>query len=127
MTHHRLVPFVILLMIALSGATRPPIQALAPAVLSTGQWFEPNRGQSDPRFAFLARDSSYQMFLGHGEIAYSLKQPQAQADGQSMFVNVHMQMMGADTNVAVVGENQLDGVSNYLNEKGSFTDIPHYK
>jgi hypothetical protein len=124
--HRCLVPFVILLMIALSGATRSPIQALAPAVLSTGQWFEPNRGQSDPQFAFLARDSNYQMFLGHGEIAYSLKQPQAQADGQSTFVNIHMQMMGADTNAAVVGEDQLDGVSNYLNEKGSFTDIPHY-
>ncbi|MBA3868870.1 MAG: SBBP repeat-containing protein [Anaerolineae bacterium] len=130
MNQRHLVSFISLLIFAVFDVSISPIQAREIALrTSPTQWFEPNLGQTDSQFAYVAHDRGYRVFLGRTELAYSLMQPTSDAEahqGQRTSVNVHMQLVGANANTMIVGEDVLPGVSNYLNEKGSFTNIPHY-
>src|SRR5947207_2981489 len=79
------------------------------------QWFEPNQGQSDSQFAYIAHDRGYTVFLGPTEMAYSLLQPPQSSDpehrGHLTFVNIHMQLVGVNANSTIIGEKLLPGIS----------------
>ncbi|MBA3873877.1 MAG: hypothetical protein H0X30_32495, partial [Anaerolineae bacterium] len=126
---HRTVLIVLLILLLPTSIStleaRETTQYIAPV-----QWFEPNQGQIDSQFAYVAHDRGYTVFMRPTEVAYSLALPSQngapEEHGQMTFVNVHMQLMGAKPGTAIVGEDLLPGVSNYIKGKGSFTDIPHY-
>src|SRR5690349_958830 len=71
------------------------------------QWFEPNQGQSDPQFTFIAHDRGYMLFLAGTEMAYSLVQPsskeQFDPDQPLTFVNVHLELADANANPMIAG------------------------
>ena len=94
------------------------------------QWFEPNQGQSDPQFSFIAHDRGYTLFLGSHEVAYSLvqipKDDEAKAKGHLTFVNVRMELLGANVHPTLEGIEPLSGISNYFNGSSAVTNVPHY-
>jgi hypothetical protein len=102
----------------------------ATSLTPSAQWFEPNQGQSDSQFAYIAHDRGYTVFMGPTEMAYSLTLPTEKNTSEEReemrFVNIRMAFMGANTNPIISGEDLLPGVSNYISGMGSFTDVPHY-
>jgi len=70
--------------------------------------FEPNRGQTDPRVAFLARGAGYTLFLSPNAATFALirdaNDPSRSADEESV---IRMNIMGARAQAPMTGENRL--------------------
>lgn len=69
--------------------------------------FERNQGQSADAVKFLSRGSGYTLFLTPTEAVFSLRN----TDKRSA---LHMKLIGADANVQLNGEQELQGKVNYL-------------
>lgn len=85
--------------------------------------FEPNRGQTDRKVAFLARGPRYSLFLSATEAFLSLH------TATEINESVRMQLVGANAATRLTGERQLEGKSNYLigNDRHKWqSDIPTY-
>jgi hypothetical protein len=88
--------------------------------------FEANQGQADKSVKFLARGSSYGLYLGGNDAALMLCKPvygTSRADfhrnmgpiGKSAACDVvHMQLAGANSTVEPIGEERLPGKVNYF-------------
>ncbi|HEV8716789.1 MAG TPA: SBBP repeat-containing protein, partial [Candidatus Binatia bacterium] len=103
--------------------------------------FEANRGQSDPQVKFLAHGSGYTLFLTATEAVLALRQkPQASGRNSESEIKpqtpspqspavLHMQLVGANPQAHVTGEDELPGKSNYFfgNDPAQWhTNIPTY-
>lgn len=87
----------------------------------TPLYFEPNQGQTDPRFRFLARGAGFLTFL----------------DGQqAVFVNkattkpIRLRFLDSQAPLAAAGEDKLAGISNYFigsDPQKWRTDVPHFR
>ena len=81
--------------------------------------FEPNLGQDSPEVRYLARGSSYTLYLAAAEIVLS---------GHNE-VPLRMKLSGGNVAPRIVGENQQVSTSNYLvgNDPGKWrTSVPNY-
>ena len=85
--------------------------------------FEPNQGQSDALVKFLARGAGYGLFLTPDEAVLTLgPNPKSTAV-------LRMRLAGANPGVAVSGDDQLPGKSNYFignNPTKWHRDIPQF-
>jgi hypothetical protein len=100
--------------------------------------FEANLGQSDPQVRFLTRGPGYTLFLTATETVMVLPKPvtppamaTATAAGSSApeASVLRMQLVGANPNAVVVGQQELPGKSNYFlgNDPSRWvTNVPHY-
>src|SRR5262245_45803059 len=97
--------------------------------------FEPNQGQTDPAVKFLTRAGNYQLFLTAGEAILRLSQTKETAAssrkriGTSKSSVVKMKLLGSNLDARAVGEDPLEGKSNYLigNDRSKWqTDIPTF-
>ncbi|MBI2568088.1 MAG: SBBP repeat-containing protein, partial [Candidatus Schekmanbacteria bacterium] len=77
--------------------------------------FEPNMGQADSRVSFLARGSGYALFLTPEEAVLSVagRAGAAPAEGTPLAV-IRMSLVGAATDPAVTGLEQMRGTSSYF-------------
>ena len=75
--------------------------------LSTPLAFEENTGQTDEVVDFLARGDGYSVFLTDGDAVLML-------DGDESQHVVRLDLVGANTDLNVIGQNQLASSSNYL-------------
>ena len=75
--------------------------------LTTPLAFEANVGQTDAQVDYLARGSGYSVFLTDGDAVLALQ------DGDTGHA-IRLDLVGADSNAAVTGEDLLDSYSNYL-------------
>jgi uncharacterized protein (TIGR03437 family) len=76
--------------------------------------FEPNRGQTDPRAAFIARAPGYMLFLNAHEATLRAREGTVRVRFEG----------GKDT--AFVGEGRLPGISNYYHGREAIAGVPHY-
>jgi len=84
--------------------------------------FEPNRGQTDPRVAFLARGAGFQVFITPTEAVYRL-----QDAGEPSVIR--MQLVGARASAQARGGDRLEGRSHYLagaDPAGWIRGVPQY-
>ena len=84
--------------------------------------FEENLGQTDEQVDFLARGSGYTTYLSDGDAILAL------GNDASQHV-IRLDLLGANSDVCVTGEDELDGRSNYLigsDPSGWQTDVAHY-
>ena len=82
-------------------------QTLEANYLSTPLAFEQNFGQTDDSVDFLARGSGYTVFLTDGDAVMVL------SGGDSQHV-VRLDLVGANTDLNVIGQDELASSSNYL-------------
>jgi hypothetical protein len=85
--------------------------------------FEPNQGQTEEHVKFLARATSYTLFLTSGEAVLALRG--ARAD----HAVVRMKLVGAREASRIVGVDELSGKANYLAPAAStpsITGIPTF-
>jgi uncharacterized repeat protein (TIGR01451 family) len=81
--------------------------------------FEPNRGQTDTRAAFVSRGSGSTLFLTHGGAVLALRSSHkkavraAKASPYSVSA-IRMNMVGANTSSEIAGRERLQGNSNYF-------------
>lgn len=80
-------------------------------VLQMPLGFEPNRGQADQRFDFVARGPGYSLFLKASEAAFSLIVPSAKGTESTV---VRLSLIGADRTPTGQGQDRQPGVSRYL-------------
>ena len=99
----------------------PAHQSAASAYVSLPLAFEPNAGQTGAQVDFLARGSSYSVWLANGDALLALKN----AGGGHV---VRLVVVGANADSKVGGEQRLDSKSNYLvgSQDQWHTDIPNY-
>jgi hypothetical protein len=89
--------------------------------------FEANHGQIDPRVRFLSRGSGYSLFLTGDEAVFSLVSEKQSENNRALRgtvapsskPNVHssvlrMKLVNADSSARIVGEDEMNGISNYL-------------
>ena len=93
--------------------------------------FEANQGQTDPKVKYLARGSGYGLFLAADEAVLALRSsvPRSKSPTQDQSSVLQMQMVGANPGVAVTGDLQLPGRSNYFigNDPSRWhRDIPQF-
>jgi hypothetical protein len=85
--------------------------------------FEANQGQTDARVEFLARGLGYTLFLAPTESVLHLKTPE---NNEAV---LRMQMVGANPNPRILGQEALPGRVNYMigqNPAEWLTNIPTY-
>jgi hypothetical protein len=90
--------------------------------------FEPNQGQTDARVKFLARGSSYVLYLTAQDALLDLQHPAAQSSAHGIS-SVTMKLVGASSAVEPAGDVQLPGKSHYLigNDPAKWhRDIPQF-
>ena len=132
MTHRPKLMFLILVALFCSCTTTPPLLAQAPSSAHTSvkaatcvKWgdiplsFEPNMGQESPEVRYLARGSSYTLYLAAAEILLS---------GHNQ-APLRMKLSGANLAPRIVGESQQVSTSNYLvgNDPSKWrTSVPNY-
>jgi hypothetical protein len=126
------VPFCMLVALFFSCTTAPALLAQAPSSPDSSvktaayiRWgeiplsFEPNRGQESAEVRYLARGSSYTLYLADAEIVLS---------GPNQ-APLRMKLSGANVAPRIVGEDQQVSTSNYLvgNDPGKWrTSIPNF-
>jgi hypothetical protein len=91
--------------------------------------FEVNRGQTAAPVNYLARGSGYTLFLSATQATLGLTQQSAPKGGPSVEDVLRLGLLGADPAAAVVGLDQLPGVSNYFigNDPSKWlTNVPNY-
>ena len=124
--------FCMLVALFCSCTTDLPLLAQAPSSTHTSvkaatsvKWgdiplsFEPNLGQESPEVRYLARGSSYTLYLSAAEIVFS---------GRDQ-IPMRMKLLGANVAPRIVGENQQVSTSNYLigNDPSKWrTSVPNY-
>lgn len=69
--------------------------------------FEPNRGQTDRRVQFVSRGAGYTIFLSPTSVTFALERTAESAV-------VRMDLLGASSRVAMLPQDKLPGVANYL-------------
>jgi hypothetical protein len=116
---------------SLRSGPAPPADSPLPAGSDGGHWlsrdalaqkslmrFEPNRGQSDPRVAFLARGTGYWLFLTPQAAVVALQDSrQRPAGARSALIDttvLRMEWIGANARPQIVGQQELPGRINYL-------------
>ena len=112
---------------ARAGKPTAPSPVSAKSV-SLPLYFEPNRGQTDPRVKFLARGSGYGLFLTADEAVLDLQPPAAQGQPSSGSV-IRMHLDGASPVASVRGTQRLPGKSSYFigNDPAKWrTNVPQF-
>jgi uncharacterized repeat protein (TIGR01451 family) len=105
--------------------------------------FEANHGQWDPRVAFLARGSGYELFLTPDETVFELRpggvhdprnnRPQSgsqENSSRSAAAVLRMKLAGANIGPQVIGVEELPGSGNYFignDPKKWATNVPTYR
>ena len=117
------------LVVPVTSTAAPPAVQNAQIAANYGRIplaFEANEGQADKSVKFLSRGSSYGLYLEGNEAALMLCKPvysTSRADfhrdvsliGKSVVCDVvHMQLVGANSTVGPIGEEQLQGKVNYF-------------
>lgn len=93
--------------------------------------FEPNQGQADSRVKFVSHGGGYSLFLDSTGAVLAMR-AQSASPGQSgsrSMESVRMTLVGSNPAAAVVGGDQLPGMSNYFignDPKKWHTGIPQY-
>jgi hypothetical protein len=132
---------------SLPGLGEPDAAARGSLVKSYGQLplsFEANQGQTDKRVKFLARGGGYTLFLTGREAVLALRRPVGKDDKPIGKVGLEegrgnteterstvlrVKLVGAKRGVAVRGEEELAGKSNYFlgNDPAKWqTNVPNY-
>lgn len=104
---------------------KPSPAVQAQAALALGQLplsFEPNRGQTDARVAYLAHGSGYTLFLSPDSATFELQRGSAQsmrppAHGPMPAAEtavIRMDLVGADGAAPMQAQQPLPGIANYL-------------
>ena len=113
-------------MVALSGGSAPPGAVAAQASVNPREAFaslplrfEPNRGQTDARVAFLSRGSGHAMLLTRRGAVLKL----ARRDRSEAVLG--MDFVGANPRPKISAGGRLAGVSHYLSG-GGVRDVPQY-
>lgn len=75
--------------------------------------FEPNQGQADPSVKFLAHGAGYGLFLDATGALFSMQTPHSSQTGNNAQF-VRMNLVGANREAAIAGNNLLPGKSNYI-------------
>jgi hypothetical protein len=96
--------------------------------------FESNRGQADARVQFLARNSSYSLYLAADEITLALRGAAASATQQAGHTQtdtaaLRIKLQGANRRARSYGLDELQGKSNYLTGSDPArwrTNVPNY-
>jgi len=93
--------------------------------------FEPNQGQADSRVKFVSHGGGYSLFLDStGAVLATRAQSASQGQsGSRSMESVRMTLVGSNPAAAVVGGDQLPGMSNYFignDPKKWHTGIPQY-
>lgn len=107
--------------------------------------FEPNQGQADSQFKFLARGSGYTLLLSPAEADLGLRSSAASSSTHAKdpgtpsatkgaktpdpYAILRLRFLGADTSAQIEGLDQQPGVSNYYigNEPTKWrTNVPHF-
>jgi uncharacterized repeat protein (TIGR01451 family) len=94
--------------------------------------FEPNQGQADSRVKFVSHGGGYSLFLDSTGAVLATRTAQSASQGQSgsrSMESVRMTLVGSNPAAAVVGGDQLPGMSNYFignDPKKWHTGIPQY-
>ena len=86
--------------------------------------FERNEGQSDEAVKFLSRGKGYTLFLTPSEAVFSLRNSEKKASV------LRMNLVGADANAQLAGEQELQGKVNYMigNDRSKWrTGIPTFR
>ena len=116
----------VLVMVALSGGSAPPGAVAAQASVNPREAFaslplrfEPNRGQTDARVAFLSRGSGHAMLLTRRGAVLKL----ARRDRSEAVLG--MDFVGANPRPKISAGGRLAGVSHYLSG-GGVRDVPQY-
>ncbi|HVA91472.1 MAG TPA: SBBP repeat-containing protein, partial [Chloroflexota bacterium] len=137
-----------------SPTPSPAASAVAAAYDQVPLQFEPNRGQADPRVAYLAHGPGYTVYLTASEAVLSLYPPAPPNQGPSLPPNrlplsssplslpslaptlpltpsavLHVGLVGANLQAAPVGQAQLPGEVNYFygsDPSGWLTHIPTF-
>lgn len=90
--------------------------------------FEPNQGQTDPQVKFLARGSSYELFLTSDEAVLKL-QPSSRKTQSAITQAIRMRLLGASPAAELAASGELKAKSNYLmgNDPSRWhTQVPHF-
>jgi uncharacterized repeat protein (TIGR01451 family) len=94
--------------------------------------FEPNQGQADSSVKFVSHGGGYSLFLDSTGAVLATRTAQSASQGQSgrrSMESVRMTLVGSNPAAAVVGGDQLPGMSNYFignDPKKWHTGIPQY-
>ncbi|HLI75624.1 MAG TPA: hypothetical protein VKV02_01665, partial [Acidobacteriaceae bacterium] len=138
--------------VAAGAPPPPPAKALRAAYGQLPLSFEANAGQTDPQVAFLAHGSGYTLFLTPQEAVLALRPPAASdspppegrdastaqrdslppppdATAATTAPVLRLQLVGANPEPAVVGQQALPGTVNYLvgNDPAQWhTHVPTY-
>ena len=145
------VPIVLLGSLLCAAQTAPLNQNAAQNARLTGQaqgnygklpmTFEANQGQTDPRVKFLAHGPGYSVFLTSGQMVLGLRSSavasraakNASAPGarrKTAGAVIRLNLVGANPNPAVAGENLQPGKVNYFigkDPKKWQTNVPTYQ
>lgn len=119
--------------------TQKPSRAVQTSYGKLPLTFEANQGQSDPRVKFLAHGPGYSVFLTSGQMVLALRpsavtvnaDPPSSATGSNRTgAVIEINLVGADPNPAVSGENPQAGKVNYFigkDPKKWRTNVPTYR
>jgi uncharacterized protein (TIGR03437 family) len=105
MTSTRTLVSLFLTGIAASAQTPSPQVAASYGKLPLS--FEPNRGQTDRRVQFVSRGAGYTIFLSPTSATFALRRTAESAV-------VRMDLLGANSGLAMEPQDKLPGVANYL-------------
>jgi hypothetical protein len=101
---------------ALSGRA-----AFVPRHLTSTPYFEPNRGQTSPAAAFVARGQGYTIFLRpDGSAVYQL----SSGTGETTAI-LRLELAGGSQAIRAAGEQLLPSVTNYYHNRDGLT-VPNY-
>ena len=76
--------------------------------------FEPNRGQTDSKVAYLARGGGYTLFLAPTSAVFELQRDANLGAQPTETAVIRMDLIGANADAPMIGQQGLTGTANYL-------------
>jgi YD repeat-containing protein len=118
--------------VASTTTAAPKTQVTVQPPANTGIAFTQNVGQTSSQAQFVASGSGYSFFLTGGGLVTELTKPNASAQtdnagGPDATTSVvSMQLVGANANPAVQGEDERTSTANYFIGQNAYTNVPQY-
>jgi uncharacterized protein (TIGR03437 family) len=117
-----MLTLVSLLLTGIAASAQAPSPQVAASYGKLPLSFEPNRGQTDRRVQFVSRGAGYTIFLSPASVTFALERTAESAV-------VRMDLLGANSRLAIEAEDKLPGITNYLMGSASAkgpTNLPTY-